>query len=464
VAWARSNALVLFASGIFSGLLATQVGRMMTTDGWLALVSGRSIVQHGLPWHDGLTVLGHGRRWVDQQWLAQLSLYGLNRLGGVWLVEASQVALVLGAFVGAVVFARRRGATEPFIGAVSLIVCVPLVATASSVRPQSFCYPLWVLLIALTTRSAFRSQHLIAALAVLVLWANLHGSVVLGASLVSARGIAELTHKRRSPLGWVAAVAPWGAVFATPYASGLAHYYGRTAFNPTFGHYLAQWAPTAATPIAIPIFVLVFGGVFIYGRRPSVLNRFEWVVVGLVMLAALTAVRNWPWLCLAAVALAPRGLGATSLRRRSVRDVTAIVGLLLMLALPLSFIGLDSTQSTFYPNVAANRAAAAAEGTPHRTIWASTRLADWLLWRRPDLAGSLVADARYSLLTSNEIERVALFRYGGALRWTLARAQVFVLDPDTDGRALDAIRPDVRVVYTSDHVVIAVARAKPDRG
>ncbi len=438
---------------------------MMTADGWLALVSGRLIVQHGLPWHDGLTVLGHGRRWVDQQWLAQLALYGLNRLGGVWLVEASQAALVLGTFVGAVLFAHRRGASEPFIGAVSLIACLPLVATASSVRPQSFCYPLWVLLIALTTQStSLRSRHVVAALAVLVVWANLHGSVVLGAALVSARGIAELTRARRSTLGWVAAIAPWGAVFATPYASGLPHYYGRTTFNPTFGRYLAQWAPTAAKPIAIPIFVLVLGGVWIYGRRPSVLNRFEWVVVGLVMLAALTAVRNWSWLCLAAVALAPRGLGATSIRRRSVRDVSAIVGLLLMLALPLSFIGLHSTQSTFYPNVAANRAAVATAGTPHRTIWASARLADWLLWKRPELAGSVFADVRYSLLTSKEIERIALFRYGGALRWTQASAQVFVLDPDTDGLALDAIRPDVRVVYTSDHVVIAVARATAGRG
>ena len=52
----------------------------------MALLSGRVVAQHGLPSHDTLTVWAHGRTWVDQQWLAQLALYGLERLGGLPLV------------------------------------------------------------------------------------------------------------------------------------------------------------------------------------------------------------------------------------------------------------------------------------------------------------------------------------------------------------------------------------------
>jgi hypothetical protein len=51
-----------------------------------------------------------GARWVDQQWLAHLSLYELYQLGGLRLALGAGLgltflALVLGAF-----FARRAGA------------------------------------------------------------------------------------------------------------------------------------------------------------------------------------------------------------------------------------------------------------------------------------------------------------------------------------------------------------------
>jgi hypothetical protein len=432
---------------------------MMSTDGWLALVSGRFIAHHGLPQHDDWTVLAHGRHWADQQWLAQLALYSLQRIGDLWLLEAMQVACLVGAVVGAIFIARRRQAAELLVALVTLVSCLPLVATASAVRPQSFCYALWVVLIALLTSSGpLGWRRLGLALGILILWGNLHGSVLLAAALLSARGLTMLRHEKRSPTGWVALIAPWAAVFATPYASGLAHYYTRTAFNPTFGQYLAQWAPTAAQPVAIPIFALLIGGVWIYGRSPEALDRFEWFALALSALAGLAAVRNWPWFCLAAVALTPRGLPRAGIERRSVRDVASFLGLLFAVALPLSFFGLRAAQASLYPDGAATRVGALAGQTPHRTVWASTRFADWLLWRRPELAGSLVADARYELLTTDELERVVLFRFGGSVRWTEARAQVFVLDPDTDSRALDAIRPHVRVVYDRDHVVIAVTR------
>jgi hypothetical protein len=56
---------------------------MIVPDTWLALVDGRWIAQHGLPHVDQLTVWSHGAHWVDQQWLGQLSFYGLARVGGV---------------------------------------------------------------------------------------------------------------------------------------------------------------------------------------------------------------------------------------------------------------------------------------------------------------------------------------------------------------------------------------------
>src|SRR3954452_21997198 len=93
--------LTLLASALLSELVST--------DGWRALVAGRLIAHHGLPHHDSLTLLAHGRVWVDQQWLGQLALYAVFAAGGLKLVLATNLTLVIGAFVAAVVQARRRG-------------------------------------------------------------------------------------------------------------------------------------------------------------------------------------------------------------------------------------------------------------------------------------------------------------------------------------------------------------------
>ena len=84
----------------------------MSPDGWYAFLGGDLIVHHGLPSHDTLTVWGHGRRWVDQQWLAQLAYYGLYALGGLRLALLANAGVVAGSFVAAVRLAAAPGGTS----------------------------------------------------------------------------------------------------------------------------------------------------------------------------------------------------------------------------------------------------------------------------------------------------------------------------------------------------------------
>jgi len=81
----EENGLLVIVLGAFAIVLVLSLRKQLVVDGWMAIVSGRWIVQHGLPSHDTLTLWAHGHRWIDQQWLAQLALYGLWRLGGLKL-------------------------------------------------------------------------------------------------------------------------------------------------------------------------------------------------------------------------------------------------------------------------------------------------------------------------------------------------------------------------------------------
>ena len=73
--------LVVVLMTLAAGLLAFLPGAF-SVDSWLALVTGREIWQTGLPHHEVLTAMSHGSNWVDQQWLAQLTTYGLYLLAG----------------------------------------------------------------------------------------------------------------------------------------------------------------------------------------------------------------------------------------------------------------------------------------------------------------------------------------------------------------------------------------------
>src|SRR6185312_14057527 len=89
--------LILVAVALWCALLAFLPSEM-SPDGWYAFLGGDLIVHHGLPSHDTLTVWGHGRRWVDQQWLAQLAYYVLYAVGGLRLALLANAAIVVGSF------------------------------------------------------------------------------------------------------------------------------------------------------------------------------------------------------------------------------------------------------------------------------------------------------------------------------------------------------------------------------
>jgi hypothetical protein len=127
--------VMLFSAAVY--LFVANLPSGVQSDGWLALLAGREIVQHGLPSHDTLTVWAEGRRWIDQQWLAQVALYGLQRLGGYRLVMLFHAALALGGFGAACAIARRRGASALSVTWISSSRTAAAVRAGSSTSSRS---------------------------------------------------------------------------------------------------------------------------------------------------------------------------------------------------------------------------------------------------------------------------------------------------------------------------------------
>jgi hypothetical protein len=188
--WALREALLFPVVALFTlGLLGALPDELLS-DSWLVILGGKEIVEHGLPTHDALTIWAHGREWIDQQWLGQLVFCGLYALGGVKLVLFGHAAAVAAAFVGALAAARWRGGSVRSVCWIALPVIYILSWASWNARAQTLALPLFVAVVWLLIKDGrSESRRIFFVFPLLVLWANVHGSAVAGASLVGLYGV-----------------------------------------------------------------------------------------------------------------------------------------------------------------------------------------------------------------------------------------------------------------------------------
>ena len=161
-------------------VLASLLASMSTVDLTYQLRAGAEIIEtRSVPSTDSWTFTAAGQPWVDQQWGTQVVLAAVERIGS-WTGLALFRALLTGVIFGAlVVVARRRGLAARTTALLVLSAFV-IAAPALALRPQLLgmaCFALVLLLVA-DRRAHPRRLWLVPVVA--VVWANLHGSFLLG--------------------------------------------------------------------------------------------------------------------------------------------------------------------------------------------------------------------------------------------------------------------------------------------
>lgn len=461
----REAPLVLVVAA-FGCVLLTFLPAEMSPDGWYALLGGDVIVHHGLPSHNSLTIWGGGREWVDQQWLAQLVYYALYTAGGLRLALVLNATIVVATLAGAVALARLRGGGLANTAWVAGTGALALGWSSSALRPQTLALPLFVAVAWLLIADArCRSRRVFAVVPLLMVWANLHGSVTVGVGLVILQAVAVAWTERSVRLErGLLAVLSLATPFASPYTWHLGGYYRTILFNREFATYLPDWMPTSLGLETLGFYTLAFASVFLLASTPKQLTSFERTALVALLALGVDASRGVTWFSLFALLTVPAGLRPVRLPSpgRYERRIGTIAVLASAAAVAVTAaISVRRGESWFagrYPTSAAREAAAAAGQSAQ--VFANGAFADWLLLLEPSLHGRVAYDARFELLRHGQLAEAAAVTIG---RWDtteiLRPFDVAVLLPQ-ENELRDKLTRDGWRRVSADPAVVILKRSR----
>jgi hypothetical protein len=421
---------VCLAAAAFTGVALT-TARLLTPDAYLDLYAGRWIAGHGLPRHDPFTVEGHGRAWIDQQWLAHLVYYRMWQLGGYDLVGALSALLVATAVgVAAWLIVRRTG--SPGITLAVLAPAYLLMLTHTQIWAESFAIPLFALLVALIyddQRQPDTRTRMLLAIPLLGVWANLHGTVLMGAAIAAAYGMWGLvTGRSRWRCVALVLLSPLAAV-ATPYGADIGAYYssvlGNTAIRQNVNIW-GPWSPHSFFSIHFAVTALLAAVAVVWavrrGYRP---NAVPSALAAGTLIAGVYAIRYQVWFAIPGAIVAADAMAFTSGHARTLFGQTArrAAGAVPLVAAAISAAVLAGTSIGTFQRVVPTATVTAVSETMRRTpcarVMADYAIAPALLWQHPELASRVGFDTRFEIYPQPEV--VGWFRFNdGAPGWDAA--------------------------------------------
>lgn len=292
---------VVLGAALVAGIYVPLRAFTVDPDVWWHIRVGESILaMHRWPTTDPYSFTAYGSPWIAYEWLGEVLLAAVNRLGGMRALLGLNVILA-GAVVAALYYyaaLRSRNSKASFV---AVVVLLPIAYLSFTLRPQMLGYLFLVL--TLITLERFRQRHsrnLWLLPPLFLLWVNTHGTFVFGLFALGVywgSGLVEIhwgglesrlwTEAERKHVGFVALLC-FLALTITPYGTKLAAYPLDMAFSqPVNVANIQEWQPVAFELFYGKLFLFLLVGFIVAQvtlRLTWRLEEFTLFVVGLVAL------------------------------------------------------------------------------------------------------------------------------------------------------------------------------------
>ena len=316
----------LTGAGVYGLVLALGTQLLNDPDSFSHIAVGRWIIAHAsLPTTDPFSFSMHGAHWIAFEWLSEVIYAGVYAAAG-WpgtvVVAAAAIALACALLTRFLV-----RAVAPMPAVLVVLAAVVLLSPHMLARPHVLTLPIMVAWAAALVRAMDeRASPPYWALPLLTLWANLHGSVVLGIGLIGPAVLEALLQQDKS--AWPRILRQWATFGALALlASCLTPYGPGSLLMPLTtlgaGHALntiVEWRPQDFGHVGA-FEVLLLAGIFALSRGVKLPLVRVLVVLGLLHFA-LAQSRNTDLLAL----LAPLYLAAPLARQLGWEDADAQAG------------------------------------------------------------------------------------------------------------------------------------------
>jgi hypothetical protein len=205
----------------YAYLHALFLGKQLLMDGdtYWHIAAGQWILANGsIPKTDPFSHSMPGTPWTAHEWLSELVLAGAHDLGG-WTLVTALTALAFAATFALLTRALLKW-VEPIYALLFTMLALAMTSGHLLARPHILALPLlMVWTIELVRASDARRTPPLWMLALMVLWANLHGGFTFGLLLVGAFGLEAVL--QAAPARRVATARSWALFFAAAFASSL---------------------------------------------------------------------------------------------------------------------------------------------------------------------------------------------------------------------------------------------------
>jgi hypothetical protein len=252
-----------------------------------------------------------GSPWMNQQWGAQLLFAMLFRLGRWPGLILSRVALAALVYAFVYLSCRSSGASTRLSAALTF-ASFGVSAGGLILRPQLLGMALFATFVWLAASREAHPRRLLCVLPLMAVWANVHGSFVLGPVTL---GLAYLEDRRRRSTRatktlWLA-LASAAVACLNPFGLRVWKYALSIGTNPEITRAIVEWRPTSVrVSIGLLFFLSVAAVAAILARRGHLVSWPSLLTLGLFFFLGLFAIRGIYWWALAAPPVVAGALAA----------------------------------------------------------------------------------------------------------------------------------------------------------